>query len=393
MICCNSPGHLRTSKNKLQFFYHKIKPESCSWAPASVEHEEMKNAIYTICKSEGWEADVEYPSPDNSPENKWIADVFAIKNNRKVVFEVQFSQISQSVLNERELKYTKSGVESYWLLKDFFGSSDEKGFFIYEKIRSIGIEESNNTLFTSENSLIQLSDWVKTCLSGEYLEYLNKSAEDFKQKSKELEKVASLFAKINYISIDLRSIKETLSFDKYHYFQYFSPQDTFQAWELFKDLQSQYGLLLDKKNQFYSSEKLPDGSPSQKNGKFIGGSDDQITEITKLLKKYSETESICTSLLKKMETYALEKLQKNRENYSKKISEKPKRDSISYGQKAIFQFSQDLPLENYWLIASSGNKYQNPVGCKWPLVEADAIEFERKGYGKIVEELVYVPED
>ena len=243
MICCNSRGHLRTSKNGLQFFYHKIKPESCSWAPESVKHEEMKYAIYEVCKAGGWDVKTEHSSPDNSPDNKWRADIFATKNNRKIVFEVQFSKISQSILKERELKFVKAGVESYWLLKDFFGNNTtnyleemekmgyfsnlpsisdnsnlnlnyEKYYFIYKKIRSVGIEESNITLFTSENSSIQLKDWVNSCLSGKYLEYLKKCAENFQQKTKELEKVMPLFEKISNISINLRGFEKTLTIDK-----------------------------------------------------------------------------------------------------------------------------------------------------------------------------------
>ncbi|HSQ92855.1 MAG TPA: hypothetical protein VLL74_01005, partial [Methanoregula sp.] len=61
-----------------------------------------------------------------------------------------------------------------------------------------------------------------------------------------------------------------------------------------------------------------------------------------------------------------------------------------FEQKAIFQFSQNLPLEiingYHFLIASSGKKYQNPGGCKWSITEADAIDFQKKGYGKIIEE-------
>jgi hypothetical protein len=183
------------------------------------------------------------------------------------------------------------------------------------------------------------------------------------------------------------------STDKYQHFQFFSPQDTFRAWELFNNLQSQYRVLLNKKNGFYHLEKLHDDSSSQDNSKFVIGSDDRIMELAELLKTYSETESICVALLKKMENDAIYNLQKNRETYTKKISEKSKKDTMSDGQKAVFQFLQIIPLENYCLIASSGNKYQNPVGCKWSIVEADAVEFERKGYGKIVEEFVYSPND
>jgi len=35
-------------------------------------------------------------------------------------------------------------------------------------------------------------------------------------------------------------------------------------------------------------------------------------------------------------------------------------------------------------VSQRGWKYNNPYGCMWPINKDDAIEFEQKGYGKIV---------
>jgi hypothetical protein len=49
----------------------------------------------------------------------------------------------------------------------------------------------------------------------------------------------------------------------------------------------------------------------------------------------------------------------------------------------IFEFFPILPT---LLIESQrGWKYQNPAGCIWEINKTDAIEFEMKGFGKIIE--------
>jgi len=51
-----------------------------------------------------------------SPAGDWRADVCATRGERGVVFEIRLSKISQEELQEREEKYARDGIESYWLL-------------------------------------------------------------------------------------------------------------------------------------------------------------------------------------------------------------------------------------------------------------------------------------
>ena len=120
MGCCGAPGHLRISKKGTQHFYHAI-DTGCNYEQESREHLEIKYQIYRTCKSENWETYVEFPAPDRT----WISDVYAIRDGRKIVFEIQISTISPNVLEERDRKYRDEGIESYWLLDNFLERSKD----------------------------------------------------------------------------------------------------------------------------------------------------------------------------------------------------------------------------------------------------------------------------
>lgn len=204
MACCGEPGHLRVSKKGTQHFYHAV-DAGCTYEQESREHLEIKYQIYRICRAEGWETYVEYPAPDRT----WISDVYATRDGRRVVFEIQISAISPEVLEDREKKYRDEGIESYWLLDNFldrsrvfaswyeahlskedgrpgdsipyldpsfFSTGTENHIFIAKGIRSIGLHAEKPALFTTNNPEIPLGDGVREVLKGNYLHYLLESA-------------------------------------------------------------------------------------------------------------------------------------------------------------------------------------------------------------------------
>jgi competence protein CoiA len=210
MGCCGAPGHLRISKKGTQHFYHAV-DTGCNYQEESREHLEIKYQIYRTCKSENWETYVEFPAPDRT----WISDVFAIKDGRKIVFEIQISTISPDVLEERDRKYSNEGIESYWLLdnflersKDFksrylshlneednrrretipyiddsiFETGPENQIFIAKGIRSIGLNAKEQSLFTTNNPEIPLAVWVREVLKGNYQNYLKETASAYHEK-------------------------------------------------------------------------------------------------------------------------------------------------------------------------------------------------------------------
>ncbi len=218
MGCCGAPGHLRVSKKGTRHFYHAV-DTGCNYEQESKEHLEIKYQIYRTCTSENWETSVEFPAPDRT----WISDVYAIKDGRKIVFEIQISTISPDVLEERDRKYLDEGIESYWLLDNFlersrdfeswyrshlneeddrhretipyidysiFGTGPENHIFIAKSIRSVGLNAKDQMLFTTNNPEIPLAVWVKEVLKGNYQNYLKETAAAYHQKRR-LKKLAA----------------------------------------------------------------------------------------------------------------------------------------------------------------------------------------------------------
>ena len=210
MGCCGAPGHLRISKKGTRHFYHAV-DTGCHYEQESREHLEIKYQIYRICKSENWETYVEFPSSDRN----WISDVYATRDGRNVVFEIQISTISPDDLEERDAKYRAEGIESYWLLDKFLGRSKdftswydsflyeeddrlfetipyidhllfktgpENHIFIPKGIRSVGLDAKNQTLFTTNNLKIPLAVWIGEVLKGNYQKYLEETAAAYHQK-------------------------------------------------------------------------------------------------------------------------------------------------------------------------------------------------------------------
>ena len=140
-----------------------------------------------------WETSVEFPSADRT----WISDVFAQKDGRKIVFEIQLSPLSSADLLSRDTRYRDEGIESYWLLdnyldrakefaswydnlvsadddrrkgpipyldRSFFSTGTENHLFIAKKIRTVGLRAKKQTLFTTNNPEIPLAVWVREVL-------------------------------------------------------------------------------------------------------------------------------------------------------------------------------------------------------------------------------------
>ena len=210
MGCCGAPGHLRVSKKGTQHFYHAV-DTGCNYEQESPGHLEIKYRIYRICQSEGWETYVEFPAPDRT----WISDVYAVRDGRKIVFEVQISTISPDELDDRDRKYRNEGIESYWVLDNFlarsgdfesgynshcyeennrreetipyidgslFETGPENHIFIVKGIRSAGLDAKNQTLFTTNNPEIPLAVWVREVLKGNYRNYLEETAAAYHRK-------------------------------------------------------------------------------------------------------------------------------------------------------------------------------------------------------------------
>ncbi len=117
MPCCGAAGHPRTSRLGTKHFAHNPRRDGtshsssrCTSGYESYEHLKVKEELVKICDSYGWQVVTEYRYED------WIADVLAYTPGRKVVFEVQLSDLSIEELRQRSAKYERDGIECYWLL-------------------------------------------------------------------------------------------------------------------------------------------------------------------------------------------------------------------------------------------------------------------------------------
>jgi hypothetical protein len=438
MPCCGQNGHLRVSPNALKHFYHAKKSQYCGGEPETPEHEQMKYRIYQICKEKGWTTQPEYPSPTND----WRADVFATNGARKIAFEVQLSKISQEELQNRENKYVRDGIESYWLLNEFlnlepydrpdqdeqehicienhldlgeFLLSREKLYFFKKGIRTIGVNLPTNSLYTSYDTSILLSDWINNVLLGNYFSYLS----GFKEYHSRKIKLRSL----------ARPILEEIADIEQDYFEYRFKFKRIYAifknnmWEDYPDIKQEIDLMyatldelktaiwkdvLTKKNGFYWGTYYDSSDDTYLKIKL--NSEQQISSISEQGKSLQNIRNKLVSLYTTVE----ERVQKkgNGGNYYKKHiengkitkiiydrnskfgkiesvfvpSEKissplPKKVPMPFQKEVLFEFIPVLPMLT--LISEAGLKYQNPAGCKWMIKEEDASEFERKGYGRI----------
>lgn len=75
------------------------------------KHDLIKAAIFSACNDIGFSATQEYRGKG------WRADVFAVKNIRKVAFEIQTSPQSLKKTLERQEKYTRDGIVGCWLFE------------------------------------------------------------------------------------------------------------------------------------------------------------------------------------------------------------------------------------------------------------------------------------
>jgi competence protein CoiA len=115
MPCCGSDVVLKKSMRGTRFFAHK-KVGYCLSGAESEEHRHLKALAVKVARSCGWQAETEVSGVSLLGE-PWQADVLAIKGNKKVAIEVQWSRQAIDDILRRQQRYTESGVRGLWLLR------------------------------------------------------------------------------------------------------------------------------------------------------------------------------------------------------------------------------------------------------------------------------------
>lgn len=111
LSCCNQDGLLRKSSKGLKHFIHTEADNTCDWKPESPEHLKAKIEIIEACTESGWKAIPEYS------ETNWRADVIAIKNEKRIAFNVHWSKQTFEEINNRQDIYKNSNVRGCWFIK------------------------------------------------------------------------------------------------------------------------------------------------------------------------------------------------------------------------------------------------------------------------------------
>ena len=141
--CCRQEGFLRKSRNGLKHFVHLNTQKDCNWQPESPEHLKAKIEIIQACKLNGWNATPEYS------EKNWIADVLAVQNEKRIAFEVQWSQQTYEATKFRQERYNESNVRGCW----FFRTAP-KGFSNYDETLVANKEIPAFRIYKGDNSQI-----------------------------------------------------------------------------------------------------------------------------------------------------------------------------------------------------------------------------------------------
>ncbi len=444
MACCGVKGHLRISKNGLKHFYHGHKNNECGGEPESLDHLKLKYQIYQICKSEGWWAQPEYQSPSGD----WRADVFAAKDDRNVVFEIQLSIIDLNELKEREMKYRRDGIESYWILKNFlndfpndnskFVSGSRRGvfienylnygdfcldreekFFIQHGIRSIGINLEDCCLYTADILAIDISEWVMSALKGEYEKSLIDFESNYKKKLElremvipELEKVSGIGSRRFEYDEEMKRLYAIFKSNKWDDHPSLQ-QDIHDMYSTFETFKKSWGKIFSPKNGFVWKDYMEIG---RKEPLLNIISENQIIAIHDQLLNIEDEERKFLSVINNVKEW-IEKKDKiiqlfcipnpeyeepdyyrNKKLYREQLIQNEKSEPVHHENKKIkktpnipatkenvvvFEFAPFLPALS--IESQRGWKYQNPACCKWVINRDDAIEFETKGYGKIIQ--------
>jgi len=403
MRCCGAKGHLRTSKNGLQHFYHAPGSEPCSWGPESLAHLKLKNEIYQICKAAGWKSSIEY----TSIVGDWRADVYAENYDKKIVFEVQLTKIPLTELKERDLKYKRYGIESYWILKnkskyplnDYQGfeelshthyidgyyssgtkyasleeSLNKSKYFIPKDVISICINPDTHILVTEDDEEILLSEWINSILDGSYQLYLLKIREEYQYYYNLRQIARPILNEVHDLHCRIFPLIDDLN-KQYAIFKNNSIENSHYIKENFRDCYNYkkemtkffFGKVLSEKlgwkwlRDDYDSWKILHLKTSE-----------QLYEIQKLSKDALKIIDKFEMLIKGL-SYEIQ-------SNSKTTIKTP----VTPLSRKTVRFEANSNLTDNWLIASNGMKHQVIPGLSVDMDQQIALEFEKKGFGRIV---------
>lgn len=137
MPCCGARAVLKTSINGLQFFAHQS--DECATAPETVWHAQAKDLIFGALKNLGLNPRTE--AAGGTGKDLWRADVYFEIGERKIAIELQRSYQHLRKFVARQERYSRSGVECYWLVRREVGMAVLKAI-----MKKRWVEDFNRTM-------------------------------------------------------------------------------------------------------------------------------------------------------------------------------------------------------------------------------------------------------
>lgn len=148
MPCCQSDVVIKTSKLGTRYFSHKPKINCEYSSPETVQHLFCKYLVAKTLDELGWDVETEKEGVTPSGK-KWIADIYAEKNNNKMCIEIQWSSQNIQQTELRHNIYLESGVKSLWLMR-FPKSAYKQDSYMNDLLAAYN--EVANVLFLNKSS-------------------------------------------------------------------------------------------------------------------------------------------------------------------------------------------------------------------------------------------------
>lgn len=150
MPCCDTKAIPKKNKLGTQFFAH-YPSSTCEFSSGeSREHQLCKYLILKHLHENGWKVFPEYRG--QTPDGEiWIADIYAEKEQSKIVIEIQWSYQSIEETERRQEKYKASGVRAIWFMRTTLKNKwDVLDYQSYElPIFSISLDKESHQLIAS----------------------------------------------------------------------------------------------------------------------------------------------------------------------------------------------------------------------------------------------------
>lgn len=172
--CCMQEGVLKANKG-INYFVHAKLASPCEWKPESFEHLKAKIEIMETCRKNGWKT-----IPEFSKKN-WRADVLAIKNDKKIAFDVQWRQKhTYPEISFLPYRYKESNIHGCHFLGHVRGEGVPYAFDT--EIPTFAIYEDTNSNIKVQQDFVHLS--LKSFV-GSFLNRKLKLCEHVRLKSKQ----------------------------------------------------------------------------------------------------------------------------------------------------------------------------------------------------------------